>query len=373
MRKPLAVACIALFLLSATTILASSFKQAIAADQGIVIQGADYNSTIVTAYSSGLVSVAGNVTQRIVMEYADLNLERGLIASNDLNSEAALVTRRITVEYADYLSTNGFVTYLGPNNGSFAILPSIDSITRIPSGNVSDNQSVIVSATVSDAGSGVQNATLQYNLNNGTEWVNVPMDLNLTVYPKDSLLLSYFGMVLGQPYDTYVRFRIVAWDYHGNNATRNGVAYSVEDLTPPDIGDPTQEPPANNVTQNQNVTVSVNITDAESGVKNATLEYRINSTSSWNSTVMGYNSTSSLYYATIPGQPNGTHVTYEIMAYDNAGNLGVNDNATQYYSYTVVPEFPSAMILLLFMIATLFVVTAYKKKHFQSMRGKDRK
>jgi len=266
MRKPLAVACIALFLLSATTMLAFSFRQAIAADQGIVIQGADYNSTNVTAYSSGLVSVAGNVTQRIVMEYADFNIERGLSSSNDLISEAALVTPRITVEYADYLSTNGFVAYLGPNNGSFTILPSIDSITRTPSGNVSDNQSVIASAVVSDVGSGVQNATLQYNLNNGTDWVNVPMDLNLTVYPKDSLLLSYSGTVPGQPNGTYVSFRIVAWDYHGNSAT----------------------------------------------------------------------------------SANGT-------------------------PYTVVPEFPSIMILLLFMIATLFVITAYKRKHFHSMRGKDGK
>jgi hypothetical protein len=38
-----------------------------------------------------------------------------------------------------------------------------------------------------------------------------------------------------------------------------------------------------------------------------------------------------------------------------------------------IPEFPSTMILLLFMIATLFVVTAYKRKHFHSTRGKDGK
>jgi len=264
MRKPLAVACAVLFLLVAMGKQFPFSKQAIAADQGIVIQGADYNSTIVAASSSGLVSVAGNVTQGIVMEYADFNLERGLTSSTDLESEAALVTPRITVEYADYLSTNGFVPYLGPNNGSFTILPSV-SITRTPSGNVSDNQSVIVSASVSDAGSGVQNATLQYNLNNGTDWVNVPMDLNLTVQPEDSLLLSYFGMIPGQPNGTYASFRVIAWDYHGNSGSANG--------TP----------------------------------------------------------------------------------------------------YTVVPEFPSTMILLLFMIATLFVVIAYKRRHFQSIRAKDGK
>jgi hypothetical protein len=64
----------------------------------------------------------------------------------------------------------------------------------------------------------------------------------------------------------------------------------------------------------------------------------------------------------IPGLPGGTNVTYKIIAYDNAGNLAVNDNAGHYYLYTVLPEFPTAILLPLFIIATLVVVFLGKRK-----------
>ena len=44
----------------------------------------------------------------------------------------------------------------------------------------------------------------------------------------------------------------------------------MEDITSPYIGVPIQNPPPDTVIPHQNVTVSVNITDTESGVKNAT-------------------------------------------------------------------------------------------------------
>mgnify|MGYP001062834436 CR=1 FL=1 len=113
----------------------------------------------------------------------------------------------------------------------------------------------------------------------------------------------------------------------------------MEDVTPPDIGVPTQDPSSDMVMPYQNVTISVNVTDTESGVKNATLHYNINSSATWITLVMSYNSTSSLYYATIPGQPEETLVKYKIMAYDNAGTVAVKDNDGQYYVYTVIPAF----------------------------------
>jgi hypothetical protein len=226
MRASFMAFCAFVVLLVAMGKLATFSKQAIAADQGILIQGADYNLTIVTAYSSDLASVAENVTQGIVIEYADFNAERGLNSSGDLGSIAAGVTPAITVEYADYSSTNELLTYLGPNNGSNTVKPSIN-ITRIPSGDVTSNQSVTVSAEVYDAGSGVKNATLEYNLDNGASWVDVPMNLNVTVQPKDSLLLSYYGEISNQSEDTYVRLRVVAWDYAENSATADAPPYTV--------------------------------------------------------------------------------------------------------------------------------------------------
>jgi hypothetical protein len=136
----------------------------------------------------------------------------------------------------------------------------------------------------------------------------------------------------------------------------------MEDITPPVIGIPIQDPPPDMVMPYQNVTVSVNITDAESGVKNATLHYNINNTATWIGVVMSYNSTSDLYYATIHGQSEETFVKYKIVAYDNAENMAVEDNAGQYYAYTVIPEFPSSLILLLVLFLSVLAVVLIKRK-----------
>jgi len=136
----------------------------------------------------------------------------------------------------------------------------------------------------------------------------------------------------------------------------------MEDITPPVIGIPIQDPPPDMVMPYQNVTVSVNITDHESGVRNATLQYNLNNSATWITIVMSYNSTSGLYYATIPGQPEQTYVKYKIVVYDNAENMAVEDNAGQYHTYTVIPEFASATILALFMILTMLVAVFARKK-----------
>jgi len=109
----------------------------------------------------------------------------------------------------------------------------------------------------------------------------------------------------------------------------------IELITPPKIGQPLQDPSQNRVMPNQNVTISVNITDPEHGVKNATLEYNINNATTWQTRTLIYNLTSDLYYATILGQPEGTLVKYRIIAYDNVENMAVEYNNGQYYVYTV--------------------------------------
>jgi len=136
----------------------------------------------------------------------------------------------------------------------------------------------------------------------------------------------------------------------------------MEDITPPVIGIPIQDPPPDMVMPYQNVTVSVNITDTESGVKNATLHYNINNTATWIDAVMSYNSTSGLYYSMILGQSEETYVKYKIVAYDNAENMAVENNAGQYYTYTVIPEFPSSLILLLVMLLSVLAVVLAKRK-----------
>jgi hypothetical protein len=64
----------------------------------------------------------------------------------------------------------------------------------------------------------------------------------------------------------------------------------------------------------------------------------------------------------ILGQSEETYVKYKIVAYDNAGNMAVEDNAGQYYAYTVIPEFPSSLILLLVMVLSVLAVVLIKRK-----------
>ncbi|MEM2917816.1 MAG: hypothetical protein QXN63_05655 [Candidatus Bathyarchaeia archaeon] len=44
-------------------------------------------------------------------------------------------------------------------------------------------------------------------------------------------------------------------------------------------------------------------------------------------------------------QEANTIVKYKIIAYDNAKNIKVDDNNGQYYTYMVIPEYPSTLIL----------------------------
>ena len=135
------------------------------------------------------------------------------------------------------------------------------------------------------------------------------------------------------------------------------------DNVPPSIGIPSQEPSADNVMADEEVKVSVNVTDADSGVGEVTLSYTINDGTSWDNVTMSYNSTTSLYEGIIPGQSLDITVKYKITAYDNANNSAVQDNAGEYYPYLVIPEFSTwlslSVTIFLITIATILV----KRKH----------
>jgi PKD repeat protein len=156
-------------------------------------------------------------------------------------------------------------------------------------------------------------------------------------------------------------------DAVGNWAT-DAVTITVRDITPPTIGTPIQSP-SGNVGEGQLVTISANITDAGTGVKNATLIYSNDNGTSWQTPLrMIYNSTTSLYETTIVGHISGTWVKYKITAYDNAGNLMTENNAGQYYSYQVIPEFPATYVILLFILATTLAVTSARAEGLRVVR-----
>jgi hypothetical protein len=212
---------------------------AMAQGEGIVIDGADYNSTIATENSSELISMSQNVTPRIITEYVDFGHGFGLQESDTLNQAAEVGQPRIIIEYADYATFLALSPYLGPQPYPNDTSPPNIIVTREPSGpQVPEGQSVIVSTYVTDAESGIENATLQYTLDNSTEWSSahfIPMSLNLTLQPQNSLALSFNATIQGQSSGTRVRFRIIAYDFAGNNATIDGMIDTTTYLVVPEF------------------------------------------------------------------------------------------------------------------------------------------
>ncbi len=137
--------------------------------------------------------------------------------------------------------------------------------------------------------------------------------------------------------------------------------------TPPEIGAPSQVPSRDAVDLGDTVTVSVNVTDSDDGVKNATLFYLINNSSTWESQIMNFNSSTNLYEASIPGQEAGTWVSYKIIAYDNAGNTATRNGFEPDCTYLVIPE-NILMILLLPLLSLTALIFRKTLKHLHKPR-----
>lgn len=134
-----------------------------------------------------------------------------------------------------------------------------------------------------------------------------------------------------------------------------GIGEAYQDKDPPLI-ESSMRTPAGDVFSNQTVKVSVNVTDAKSGVKNVTLSYTTDNSTSWISIPMNYNATTGFYGAIIPEKSVGTLVKYEIIAFDYADNKSIENNSGEYFVYTVIPEFTTTILLvLLFCITLIFM------------------
>jgi hypothetical protein len=145
-------------------------------------------------------------------------------------------------------------------------------------------------------------------------------------------------------------------DKAGNEELPHNILTGIKlDKTPPLIWDVKRQPEGD-VQPKQTVRILANITDLLSGIRDVILSYSINSDPMWTNITMTLNTTTGAYEGTIQGQQANTLVKYKIAAYDNARNCMVEDNSGQYYVYTVIPEFPSPIILALFMAATLIAM-----------------
>jgi hypothetical protein len=113
----------------------------------------------------------------------------------------------------------------------------------------------------------------------------------------------------------------------------------------------------------EEVTVSVNVTDADTGVHHdgVILSYSTNG-GEWNNVTMS-KTTGDTYEGVIPGLPAGTQVRYMIIARDYAGNEVVDNNGMEYYVFTVIPEFPTWQIVVLTLLLIGIIAIIAKRRH----------
>ena len=128
------------------------------------------------------------------------------------------------------------------------------------------------------------------------------------------------------------------------------------DETPPNIDIPIHTPATPN--PEDEVTVSVNVTDDDSGVDTVILSYSTNDGETWTNYTMT-KADGDEYNTTIPSLSAGTHVNYKLIAYDVAGNPEVGDNQGDYYVYIVIAEFPTWTLPLVMIVLLTAAMAVY--------------
>jgi hypothetical protein len=177
----------------------------------------------------------------------------------------------------------------------------------------------------------------------GGSWHPYDLPFNLSGLGDGAHVIEYFSI-----------------DYFGNaEEIKSQTVYL--DSTAPGIDTPSRRP-SGDIGFGQAATISANVTDFGSGVKEAILRYSLNGGSTWTNVTMNYNSTSGLYEGVIPAQSAGTAVEYAVYAEDNVGYTAVQDNMGAYYSYPVVPEFPSMPLIAILMLLSIAAVILTKKR-----------
>jgi parallel beta-helix repeat protein len=153
--------------------------------------------------------------------------------------------------------------------------------------------------------------------------------VNVTAHPEQGYVLSHW-LLNGQEKASQATITIVL---NANYTLQPVFVY----LQPPTMGQCTQNPPADNVQENQIVTVSqiITVIDGLEPPQTVDIGYSVTNGSAWAFNFMLYNNATGAWEGRIPGQPTGTRVEYLTKAFTSAGSVVTNDNNGQYYTYTV--------------------------------------
>jgi len=185
------------------------------------------------------------------------------------------------------------------------------------------NENVTITATILEDVQ-VNEAILNFTYDSG--WHNVPMDI------VDNLLNATIEPL---PYGRTVTCKIHVRNICEVRVVSANFSYTVTDKVRPEIYDVTRTPEAPYA--NQTVTIFANVSDPEgaSGVDEVLLYHKVDDSSLWSAS-MAYDATSGQWNATIPNYPAGANVTYDVQAFDNAGNNNASD--WDWYIVNALPE-----------------------------------
>ncbi|PVX26720.1 MAG: hypothetical protein CW716_05450 [Candidatus Bathyarchaeum sp.] len=207
------------------------------------------------------------------------------------------------------------------------------------------------------------------------EWHNTDFTIPLSATDNETgVLQTYYRVAMmsvntilenGQPLINVEGANITLeyWsvDRQNNNEPNQMLTGIKLDKTAPINGIP-QHTPQDEVMSDQEVEVSMEVTDTVSGVKNVVLHYSTNNGSTWEDVDMTFKG-SNMWSAKIPAQEEGTWVSYKITSYDYAGNSQTTDTSMFTAKYYVVPEFSSAIVLpLLIAVAVAAFITKKRLK-----------
>jgi len=197
----------------------------------------------------------------------------------------------------------------------------------------------------------LDNVPLTFTVDEAPSWMGYSLDGQANVTLTGNTTLTSLA-------DGSHSVVVYANDTAGNMGASSTVYFTI-DTIPPNITDVSQTPLENNVSPEDEVEINATITDDLSGVKQVALNYT-NGNGTW-ITIDMTNPQGDIWSATIPAFPYCTNVTYIVIAEDNVGNIIATEETED--QYHVIPEFPSSLVLPLFMIATLLAVIVYRRKH----------
>jgi hypothetical protein len=206
----------------------------------------------------------------------------------------------------------------------------------------------------------VNSVPLTFTVDQPTSWIGYSLDGQANVSTGGNTTLVGLS-------DGTHKLIVYANDTYDRMIASIPIDFTV-DTTQPEITDVVQTPSKNDVSPEDVVKVNVTILDATTGVRMAVLNYSDDS-GVWIQVEMTHLEFD-VWNATIPSFPSSTNVTYVIMVKDDANNTISTEELGYEYTYKVIPEFPSAIVLVLFMITTVIAIIRIRKKSVDS-RARD--